>query len=98
MPTVPRLWRYVRIWILSVRTQAYGELVRNTYPKRYMRPNVDGVLGPVNRYFDETPPKWILKGKFYARATYPTGFVVDWRKGRTGNVLLKRNIFPADEL
>ena len=60
--------------------------------------SVDGVLGPVNRYFDETPPKWILKGKFYARATYPTGFVIDWRKGRTGNVLLKRNIFPTDEL
>jgi succinoglycan biosynthesis protein ExoM len=59
---------------------------------------VDGVLGPVNRHFDEPPPKWILKGKFYARATYPTGFVIDWRKGRTGNVLLKRSIFPSDEL
>jgi len=60
--------------------------------------DVDGVLGPVNRYFDETPPKWILKGKFYARATYPTGLVIDWRKGRTGNVLLRRNIFPSGEL
>lgn len=59
---------------------------------------VDGVLGPVNRHFDEPPPKWILKGKFYARATYPTGFVIDWRKGRTGNVLLKRSIFPPDEV
>jgi succinoglycan biosynthesis protein ExoM len=59
---------------------------------------VDGVLGPVNRYFDEPPPKWILKGNFYDRATYPTGFVIDWPKGRTGNVLLKRDIFPTDEL
>jgi len=59
---------------------------------------VDGVLGPVNRYFDETPPKWILKGNFYSRASYPTGLVIDWPKGRTGNVLLKRSIFPADEL
>jgi succinoglycan biosynthesis protein ExoM len=59
---------------------------------------VDGVLGPVNRYFDETPPKWILKGNFYARPSYPTGFVIDWPKGRTGNVLLKRGIFPVDEL
>jgi hypothetical protein len=24
--------------------------------------------------------------------------VIDWRKGRTGNVLLKRSIFPTDEL
>jgi glycosyltransferase involved in cell wall biosynthesis len=57
----------------------------------------DGVLGPVNRHFDEPPPKWIIKGDFYSRATYPTGFVIDWRKGRTGNVLLKRGIFPTDE-
>ena len=58
---------------------------------------VDGVLGPVNRHFDEPPPKWILKGDFYSRATYPTGFVIDWRKGRTGNVLIKRSIFPTNE-
>jgi succinoglycan biosynthesis protein ExoM len=58
----------------------------------------DGVLGPVKRYFDEPPPKWILRGDFYERATYPTGFVIDWQKGRTGNVLLKRSIFPTDEL
>jgi succinoglycan biosynthesis protein ExoM len=58
----------------------------------------DGVLGPVKRYFDEPPPKWILKGDFYERATYPTGYVIDWRKGRTGNVLLKRSILPTDEL
>jgi glycosyltransferase involved in cell wall biosynthesis len=59
---------------------------------------VDGVNGPVKRYFDEPPPKWILKGNFYQRATYPTGLVIDWRKGRTNNVLLKRSIFPTDEL
>jgi succinoglycan biosynthesis protein ExoM len=59
------------------------------------RYNVDGVLGPVKRYFDEPPPKWLVKSKFYERPTYPTGFVIDWRKGRTGNVLLKKQIFPA---
>ena len=57
--------------------------------------DVDGVLGPVKPHFDEKPPKWVVKGKFYERATYPTGFVIDWRKGRTGNVLLKRRIFEA---
>jgi len=55
----------------------------------------DGVLGPVNPYFDEGTPQWVMKGKFYNRPTYPTGFVIDWPKGRTGNVLLKRHIFAA---
>jgi succinoglycan biosynthesis protein ExoM len=54
---------------------------------------VDGVVGPVMRYFDETPPKWIVKGGFYERPTYATGFVIDWRKGRTNNVLLSRRMF-----
>src|SRR5437870_10029918 len=56
---------------------------------------VDGVLGPVKRHFDEEPPKWVVKGKFYERPTYTTGFVIDWRKGRTNNVLLKKRIFAA---
>jgi succinoglycan biosynthesis protein ExoM len=59
--------------------------------------NVDGVLGPVKPHFDEKPPKWVSKGKFYERPTYSTGFVIDWRKGRTGNVLLKKWLFTADE-
>jgi succinoglycan biosynthesis protein ExoM len=54
---------------------------------------VDGVLGPVKPHFDEEPPAWVVKGGFYDRASYPTGFVIDWRKGRTGNVLLKRHLF-----
>jgi hypothetical protein len=57
---------------------------------------VDGVLGPVKRHFDEEPPGWVMKGQFYERQTYPTGLVIDWRKGRTGNVLLKKHIFAAD--
>jgi succinoglycan biosynthesis protein ExoM len=59
--------------------------------------NVDGVLGPVKRHFDEDPPKWVIKGRFYERATYPTGFVIDWTKGRTGNVLLNRHVFEDCE-
>jgi len=58
---------------------------------------VDGVLGPVKRYFDEKPPKWVIKGKFYERPTHPTGFVIDWREGRTGNVLLKKRVFEPRE-
>jgi succinoglycan biosynthesis protein ExoM len=62
--------------------------------KRY---GADGALGPVRPYFDEKAPKWVVGGDFYMRPTYPTGFVIDWRKGRTGNVLLKRELFAADE-
>ena len=58
----------------------------------------DGVLGPVKCHFDEKPPKWVIKGKFYERPSYPTGFVIDWTKGRTGNVLLKRTILDVGEL
>jgi succinoglycan biosynthesis protein ExoM len=54
---------------------------------------VDGVLGPVKPQFDQHPPAWAVRGKFYERPTYPTGFVIDWPKGRTGNVLLRRSIF-----
>jgi glycosyltransferase involved in cell wall biosynthesis len=57
--------------------------------------DVDGVLGPVKPHFDEKPPKWLVQGKFYERPTYPTGFVIDGRKGRTGNVLLRGRIFAA---
>lgn len=55
--------------------------------------DVDGVLGPVKPHFVEAPPDWVVRGKFYDRPTYPTGFVIDWPKGRTGNVLLAKRVF-----
>ena len=58
---------------------------------------VDGVLGPVRPHFEQGTPKWVVRGKFYDRPTYPTGLVIDRQKGRTGNVLLKRRIFAAAE-
>ena len=61
------------------------------------RYGVDGVLGPVKPHFDEQPPRWVIDGRFYDRPSYPTGFVIDWRKGRTGNVLLKKHIFDTGE-
>jgi succinoglycan biosynthesis protein ExoM len=64
----------------------------------YCKYGVDGVLGPVKCHFDEKPPKWVVKGKFYERPTYPTGFVIDWTKGRTGNVLLRRQILEQEEV
>lgn len=59
--------------------------------------DVDGVLGPVKPYFEQEPPEWVIKGKFYERPTYSTGLVIDWRKGRTGNVLLRKRIFDGLE-
>lgn len=61
--------------------------------KTLQRNCVDGVLGPVKPQFDVRTPAWVIKGRFYDRVTYPTGFVIDWTKGRTGNVLFRRNIF-----
>jgi succinoglycan biosynthesis protein ExoM len=58
---------------------------------------VDGVLGPVRRHFDETPPNWIIKGEFYERPIHPTGMPVSWGLGRTGNVLLRKTVFTPGE-
>jgi succinoglycan biosynthesis protein ExoM len=57
--------------------------------------NAHGALGPVYPRFSESPPAWVVAGKFYDRPTYPTGFVIDWRKGRTGNTLLKKEVFAG---
>ncbi|MBZ5706580.1 MAG: glycosyltransferase family 2 protein [Acidobacteriia bacterium] len=58
---------------------------------------VDGVLGPVKPHFQQDVPKWVVKGGFYDRPSYRTGSVIDGKKGRTGNVLLKKTIFSAGE-
>jgi len=59
---------------------------------------VDGVLGPVKRHFDEKPPGWLLKSRFYSRRAYPTGTRVEAKDGRTGNALFKKEILPCGEL
>lgn len=58
---------------------------------------VAGVLGPVKPHFDQPPPRWIVKGRFYERPSHQTGFVMAWPECRTGNVLFRRNILPAHE-
>src|SRR5207302_3149923 len=55
----------------------------------------DGALGPVKPLFEQQPAPWIVKGKFHERPTYPTGLIIDWCKGRTGNTLLKKKIFDG---
>ena len=58
---------------------------------------VAGVLGPVERYFDDKPPGWILKGDFYQRPTHNTGFVIPWHGARTSNLLLNSQLFADGE-
>jgi glycosyltransferase involved in cell wall biosynthesis len=57
------------------------------------RYGADGVLGPVKPHFNQPPPEWVVNGGFYDRPSYPTGMVIDGKRGRTGNVLLKMELF-----
>ena len=59
--------------------------------------NAAGALGPVKPYFPQTPPDWLVKGKFAERAAYRTGHILDWRQSRTGNVLFKKDIVEGEE-
>ena len=61
------------------------------------REDVAGVLGPVKSHFDQKPPDWVIGCRFFERPGHPTGFVIDWTEGRTGNVLLKKRLFVPGE-
>jgi succinoglycan biosynthesis protein ExoM len=56
----------------------------------------DGVLAPVNPHFDKDAPQWVIQGRFYDRPVHPTGMVLHWKQCRTGNVLLKKELFAGD--
>lgn len=58
---------------------------------------VDGVLGPVQPYFEAPPPSWATKGRFFDRPTHDTGYRVNWEEARTGNVLFNRRILDSSE-
>lgn len=60
----------------------------------------DAVFGPVVPIFPDSAPKWIREGGFFDRPRFPSGRPVDI--GRTGNVLIRREILvkwglPFDE-
>lgn len=56
----------------------------------------DGILGPVIPKYTINPPKWILEGKFYDRPRHKTGYLLDYMDTRTGNVLIKKQLFALD--
>jgi glycosyltransferase involved in cell wall biosynthesis len=59
--------------------------------------HADGALGPVIPRYEGEPPKWVVRGKFYERPSHITGEVLDWMNTRTGNVLLRKEIFDTNE-
>lgn len=62
-----------------------------------VKQNVAGVLGPVRPYFDETPPSWVITGRFFERPEHQTGFVMDWEECRTGSLLFRSAILKGPE-
>jgi glycosyltransferase involved in cell wall biosynthesis len=58
-----------------------------------LRNKADGALGPVRPYYDETPPRWLVKSRLTERPALPTDLVLNWNQTRTGNVLLAASIF-----
>jgi len=57
--------------------------------------SVDGVLGPVKPHFNADAPKWVIEGGLFDRPLHPTGLQLAWSQCRTGNVLLKRQLFDG---
>jgi glycosyltransferase involved in cell wall biosynthesis len=56
-----------------------------------------GVLGPVLPRFEVPPPSWVLKGRFFERPTYFSGYFLHWERTQTGNCLLKSDIFEGGD-
>jgi succinoglycan biosynthesis protein ExoM len=61
------------------------------------RHQVDGVLGPVYPEFAAEPPKWLVKSGVADRPLHKTGHQLDWDETRSGNVLLKREVFEGPD-
>ena len=60
--------------------------------------DVDGALGPVHPFFEKQPPAWLVKSRFCERPVHRTGILLDWDQTRTGNVLLKKDVFDKHHL
>ena len=69
-----------------------AEWLLNLY-KTIKNSRVDGVLGPVRPYYPDGVPQWLIKSKLCERSEHETGTILRWDETRTGNVLLKKNLF-----
>ena len=53
-----------------------------------------GVLGPVEPIFENAPPPWILKGRFFEkRRRMKTGDALKWHQTSSANVLMRCAVF-----
>jgi GT2 family glycosyltransferase len=55
----------------------------------------DAVLGPVLPDYKASPPRWVIEGELHKRPSYKTGYRIDWKQGRTGNILIRSEIFQV---
>ncbi len=60
--------------------------------------DVDGALGPVHPFFDKQPSAWLVKSGLCERPVHRTGTLLLWDQTRTGNVLLKKDVFDKHHL
>ena len=74
-----------------------GDWIMNMY-RCLLKYEADGVLGPVVPDFPEGAPEWLKKGNIFDRRRLPTGMILGLRDSRTGNVLLKRELFNEDSM
>jgi succinoglycan biosynthesis protein ExoM len=59
---------------------------------------VDGVLAPVYPFFAEAPPAWLVRSGLCELPVYRTGTVLHWDQTRTGNVLVRKEVFDQHGL
>lgn len=59
------------------------------------RSSADGILGPVLPRYEKEPPRWVVRGRLFDRPSYASGRVLDWQDTRTGNALLKADLFKG---
>lgn len=63
----------------------------------YLKYGCDGVLGPVRPKYEVDPPKWIIKSKINIRPEHLTGTIIGPQDMRTGNVLIRSDIFKKKD-
>jgi succinoglycan biosynthesis protein ExoM len=60
--------------------------------------DVDGALGPVFPFFEGIPPVWLVKSRLCELPSWRSGTLLQWNQTRTGNVLLKKEVFDRNGL
>jgi glycosyltransferase involved in cell wall biosynthesis len=60
--------------------------------------NCDGIQGQVIPRFSNEVPQWVVKGRFYQKPCFNTGYVLNWKDGCTANLLIKSKIIKDGKL